>query len=346
MPSSAPSPGALTFRSSRTTSPATAISAGRLGFGQVVAELGDVGHRPRLLPEHDPDDLRTQLLVILLAQRPPVDRPRETALAEDRDVVAERERLVELVRDEDHRLALLLQPREHLRQLCDALRREHRRRLVEDEHPRAAPQRLDDLHLLLVTEGEVDRAARRGRPRPRGAAASSARRFRAPSSSRRNRRVSPSIRFSRTVSAGISAECWGTVPMPSSSAVRGDEIAVSIPSIRIVPASGRFRPERMPIRVDLPAPFSPSRQCTSPRRSVRSMRSFASTPGNAFVIPASSTIGVSVGSLTLVGSVCLKTRDNARGGQGCDPPRAVVRRRRGLLDQLAEPGRPCSRPGS
>ena len=63
---------------------------------------------------------------------------------------------MELVRDEDHRLALLLQPLEHLRQLCDALRGEHRGRLVEDEHPRASPQRLDDLHLLLVTKGEVD----------------------------------------------------------------------------------------------------------------------------------------------------------------------------------------------
>ena len=37
------------------------------------------------------------------------------------------------------------------------------------------------------------------------------------------------------------------------------------------------------------------------------MPSFASTPGNAFVIPSSSTIGVSVGSLTLVGSVCFRS---------------------------------------
>jgi hypothetical protein len=37
------------------------------------------------------------------------------------------------------------------------------------------------------------------------------------------------------------------------------------------------------------------------------MRSFASTPGNDFVIPSSSTIGVSVGSLTLVGSVCFRS---------------------------------------
>jgi len=42
----------------------------------------------------------------------------------------------------------------------------------------------------------------------------------------------------------------------------------------------------------LPAPFSPSRQCTAPARNVRSMLSFARTPGKAFVMPASSTSGV------------------------------------------------------
>ena len=43
--------------------------------------------------------------------------------------------------------------------------------------------------------------------------------------------------------------------------------------------------------VDLPAPFSPSRQCTSPRRTLSEMRSLARTPGNAFVIPTRSTAG-------------------------------------------------------
>ena len=125
-------------------------------------------------------------------------------------------------------------------------------------------------------------------------AASSASRRRAAARSRRTPRLSPSIRFSSTLSAGISVECWWTVPIPSSSARRGEEIAVSAPSIRIVPASGRISPERMPISVDLPAPFSPSRQCTSLRRSVRSTSSFASTPGNDLVIPTSSTIGAPV----------------------------------------------------
>src|SRR6185295_14724050 len=47
----------------------------------------------------------------------------------------------------------------------------------------------------------------------------------------------------------------------------------------------------MLISVDLPAPFSPSRACTSPRRRSKSMWSFASTPGNCLVIPRSSRTG-------------------------------------------------------
>src|SRR5437870_2587533 len=49
----------------------------------------------------------------------------------------------------------------------------------------------------------------------------------------------------------------------------------------------------MLISVDLPAPFSPSSACTSPRRRSKSMWSLASTPGNRFVIPRSSRTGAS-----------------------------------------------------
>ena len=45
-------------------------------------------------------------------------------------------------------------PRDHPAEILDALRREHRGRLVEDEHALAPPQRLDDLGELLLTEGE------------------------------------------------------------------------------------------------------------------------------------------------------------------------------------------------
>src|SRR5688500_1412688 len=45
----------------------------------------------------------------------------------------------------------------------------------------------------------------------------------------------------------------------------------------------------MRIRVVLPAPFSPSRACTSPRRIVRSTPSFATRCPKRLVIPRSST---------------------------------------------------------
>src|SRR6185312_15338917 len=43
--------------------------------------------------------------------------------------------------------------------------------------------------------------------------------------------------------------------------------------------------------VDLPAPFSPSRACTSPSAASKSTPSFATTPGNRFVMFRSSTAG-------------------------------------------------------
>src|SRR5581483_7843568 len=79
--------------------------------------------------------------------------------------------------------------------------------------------------------------------------------------------------------------------MPSSSARRGEGIRVSTPSTRIRPRSGFTRPQRIPISVDLPAPFSPSKQWISPARRVRLMSSLARTFGNAFVMPRSSTSG-------------------------------------------------------
>ena len=46
------------------------------------------------------------------------------------------------------------------------------------------------------------------------------------------------------------------------------------------------------IRVDLPAPFSPSRPSTCPLCSARSMWSLASTPGKRRVSPRTSSTGV------------------------------------------------------
>src|SRR5271166_3054839 len=83
--------------------------------------------------------------------------------------------------------------------------------------------------------------------------------------------------------------------MPSWSASLGERMLTSAPSTLMLPASGRSIPERMLIRVDLPAPFSPRRQCTSPWRTVKLTRSFASTPGNRFVMSISSIAGIRSG---------------------------------------------------
>ena len=45
------------------------------------------------------------------------------------------------------------------------------------------------------------------------------------------------------------------------------------------------------MRVLLPAPFSPTSACTSPRWISRSTRSFARTPGKTLVIPRSDRMG-------------------------------------------------------
>src|SRR5664279_736354 len=56
-------------------------------------------------------------------------------------------------------------------------------------------------------------------------------------------------------------------------------------------------PYRVFISVDLPAPFSPTRACTVPRRTVMLMSELATTPGNRLVIPRSSTAGGPVASV-------------------------------------------------
>ncbi len=159
MPEERPSPPAETPTSSSSTSPLT-CEAWRRSTRRAL-ELGDGGARARLVTEHDAHDLGLQLLGRARAQVVLGQAAGHAALLEDRDAVADRGRLVQLVRDEDERHSRLLQPDQDLLELRDALRREHRGRLVQDQHARAAPQRLDDLDLLLLTEREVARARAR-----------------------------------------------------------------------------------------------------------------------------------------------------------------------------------------
>src|SRR6267142_2995116 len=73
--------------------------------------------------------------------------------------------------------------------------------------------------------------------------------------------------------------------MPSFSASRGEFIFTGRLSIEITPASGLCAPARMRMRVDLPAPFSPMRACTSPGNRSKPTFCRARTPGKDLSMP-------------------------------------------------------------
>ena len=59
----------------------------------------------------------------------------------------------------------------------------------------------------------------------------------------------------------------------------------SLPATRMLPASAWYAPARIFIRVDLPAPFSPTMAWISPVRTDRDTSSSAWTPGKRLLIP-------------------------------------------------------------
>ena len=74
----------------------------------------------------------------------------------------------------------------------------------------------------------------------------------------------PNITFSATDSPGTTAGSWCNVATPLRSASRGSRKGPTAPPTVTVPRSGRTTPAMTLISVDLPAPFSPRRACTSP----------------------------------------------------------------------------------
>src|SRR4029453_13662318 len=73
--------------------------------------------------------------------------------------------------------------------------------------------------------------------------------------------------------------------MPRRSASAGDEMETSAPLNRMLPASARYRPVRIFTRVDLPAPFSPTRPRTSPARTSKPTPLSTLAEPNALSIP-------------------------------------------------------------
>ena len=85
-------------------------------------------------------------------RRPLADQP---AAAQHHDAVAGGEDLVELVRNEDDRQASRHEHGEGAKQRLRLARRQHRRRLVEDEDARIAIERLEDLDALALAHSEA-----------------------------------------------------------------------------------------------------------------------------------------------------------------------------------------------
>ena len=141
---------------------------------QRLAGLGGLllDAQEHLAPDH-------QLRELLLRSRPRAgQRVDRLAAPQDRDPVGDLEHLVQLVADEDDRHALARERAQDLEQLARLLRRQHRRRLVEDQDVRAAVERLQDLDPLLLADadvldprvrvdGELERPRRSARRAPR-----------------------------------------------------------------------------------------------------------------------------------------------------------------------------------
>ena len=104
----------------------------------------------------------------------------------------------------------------------------------------------------------------------------------------------PRYMFWTTSRLSQSARSWYTTSIPRSAAAFGLWIDTGLPSKKIWPESIGWMPATHLIRVDLPAPLSPTSAITSPARTSRSTSVRACTEPNALVTPRSSRRGVSL----------------------------------------------------
>src|SRR5215204_1939198 len=101
----------------------------------------------------------------------------------------------------------------------------------------------------------------------------------------------PRKTFWATLRSGIRLISWYMVLIPAACDSRGSAKETSSPLKRTWPSSGLYTPVITLIKVDFPAPFSPTRACTSPGCSSKETSSRASTLGNRFVTRRTSRIG-------------------------------------------------------
>ena len=214
----------------------------------------------------------------LMASR---NRCRSAAAVEQREAVADGVGVVDVVGDEDHaepRARAWATRRSTTAAWCTPSAEVGSSRIstlapkwtrAGDRHALAlaARQRADRLARVADVDADVGHLlARRSR-------------WRASMSKRRNgpqplHRLAAEEEVARDrSSAGSCARSWKTVAMPRSSASRGErEDAPACRRSGSRRCSARCTPERILISVDLPAPLSPSRQCTSPGQTVDARR--------------------------------------------------------------------------
>src|SRR5690554_3141831 len=104
----------------------------------------------------------------------------------------------------------------------------------------------------------------------------------------------PRKKFLVTLMSGWIERYWWTVAMPRSSASAGLANVTRSPSRIISPWSALCTPERILIMVLLPAPLSPSRQWTSPGRTVIEMSLRAMTLPKYLLMLRTSSAGCSI----------------------------------------------------
>src|SRR5512138_31348 len=103
----------------------------------------------------------------------------------------------------------------------------------------------------------------------------------------------PRNRFCATVIVGTRLVSWNTIATPMCNASLGVCGATAWPSMNIAPDVSCTTPAITLVKVDLPAPFSPTIEWISPRRNAKSTLSIAGTPAYFLVAWRSSRIGAS-----------------------------------------------------
>ncbi len=273
--------------------PADRLEAGGLHHGAIPA----VPHRParaigapHLPPHHGAD----QRVGIEPGRRP---RPHRGPVAQHGDAVGERQHLVEMVADIDDADTLAAQGpnggeedafSSGVSAEVGSSRISTSRRAVAAAGGEELVQRLGHLdELALAGREPPDRHVRRQVGAEHCHRGRRTARWPAPDRSGRigPGRGPPQI-FSATPRPSTRLSSWNTVAMPAALASCGRWNARATPSTTSSPSSGRVTPARTFIRVDLPAPFSPTRACTSPaarskkrRRGHGSRRRISGYPG-------------------------------------------------------------------